>query len=152
MRNTFALAFYCRKSRMDKKGLAPVELAVGMNTSRSFINLPVKMAPDIFEKQLAAKKGNNLKAYIATIEGKIRDLKMDYSAIGKALTMEDVREYVKSGFYRSYTLEDLWTDFYESFKKFFEIYKRIVTIPLSSMVFQRKSVFLFLLIPFLPRA
>ncbi len=117
MRNTFALAFYCRKSRMDKKGLAPVELAVSMNTSRSFINLPVKMAPNIFEKQLAAKKGNDLKAYIATVEGKIRDLQMDYAAIGKALTMEVVREYVKSGFYRSYTLEDLWADFYESFKK-----------------------------------
>ena len=56
MRNTFALAFYCRKSRMDKKGLAPVELAVGMNTSRSFINLPVKMAPDIFETPCCLKE------------------------------------------------------------------------------------------------
>ena len=68
MRNTFALAFYCRKSRMDKNGLAPVELAVSINTQRGFINLPVKKDPETFDKQLSAKKNNDLKAYIAYVE------------------------------------------------------------------------------------
>lgn len=117
MRNTFNLAFYCRKSRMDKKGLAPLELAVSINNCRGFINLPVKKEPEVFEKQLAAKKGNELKEYIASVEEKIRELQMEYATEGKVITLDAIREYVKSGFYRSYTLEELWKDFYNSFKR-----------------------------------
>ena len=55
MRNTFDITFYCRKSRTNKKGLAPIELAISMNGERKFISLPVTMNPKLFEKQVIAK-------------------------------------------------------------------------------------------------
>ena len=39
MRNTFDITFYCRKSRMNKKGMAPIELAISMNGERKFISV-----------------------------------------------------------------------------------------------------------------
>lgn len=117
MRNTFNLAFYCRKSHMDKKGLAPIELAISLNRRRTFINLPQKYNPDSFVKQMASKKGNDLKEYIAFVEERIQSFQIKQASSGKAITIESIYEYVKSGFNTSYTLSELWADFYALFKK-----------------------------------
>lgn len=34
MRNTFDISFYCRKSKMNRKGLDPIELSISMNEER----------------------------------------------------------------------------------------------------------------------
>lgn len=116
MRNTFNLAFYCRSSHMDKKGFAPIELSLSMNSRRCLITLPMKMQPGTFEKQMAAKKNNELKAYVSSVEEHIRDLQMKYATAGKVLTLEDIQTFVKSGFNNSYTLNELWEEFFQSFK------------------------------------
>lgn len=117
MRNTFNLAFYCRTSHMDKKGLAPIELSVSLNARRCIIALPMKMNPGAFEKQMAAKKNNELKAYVSSVDERIHDLQMKYATAGKVLTLEDIQVFVKSGFNTSYTLNELWEDFFQAFKK-----------------------------------
>ena len=91
MRNTFNLAFYCRTSHMDKKGLAPIELSVSLNARRCIITLPMKMNPGAFEKQMAAKKNNELKAYVSSVDERIHDLQMEYATAGKVLTLEDIQ-------------------------------------------------------------
>lgn len=117
MRNTFNLAFYCRTSHMDKKGLAPIELSVSLNGRRCIIALPMKMNPGAFEKQMAAKKNNELKAYISSVDERIHNLQMKYATAGKVLTLDDIQVFVKSGFNTSYTMNELWEDFFQSFKK-----------------------------------
>ena len=72
MRNTLDMTFYCRKCKVNRKGLAPIELAVSMNGERRFINLPVKMAPDRFEKQVASKTTNDTKKYLESVESQIK--------------------------------------------------------------------------------
>ena len=61
MRNTLDMTFYCRKCKVNRKGLAPIELAISMNGERRFINLPMTMSPDRFEKQVASKTTNDTK-------------------------------------------------------------------------------------------
>ena len=55
MRNTFDIAFYCRSSKMNKKGLAPIEMSVSLQGERVFINLPMKMNPEFFGKCVSSK-------------------------------------------------------------------------------------------------
>lgn len=117
MRNTFDLAFYCRKSKMNQKGLAPIELAISVNGRRNFINLPITMTPDYFEKKLAAKKNNEVKEYLANVEEKIKNFQLQRVSAGQNPTMEQIMKYVKCGFCTDYTLGELWDDFFEAFRK-----------------------------------
>ena len=102
MRNTFDLAFYCRKSKMNQKGLAPIELAISVNGRRNFINLPITMNPDYFEKKLAAKKNNEVKEYLANVEEKIKNFQLQRVSAGQNPTMEQIMKYVKCGFCTDY--------------------------------------------------
>lgn len=49
MRYTFDISFYCGKSKVNKKGLAPIELSVSLNGERKFINLPMTMVENPLE-------------------------------------------------------------------------------------------------------
>ena len=46
-RQTFSTRFYCRKSKADKQGLAPVELSIVINGERTYIRLPRKERPEV---------------------------------------------------------------------------------------------------------
>ena len=117
MRNTFDITFYCRKSRMNKKGLAPIELAISMNGERKFISLPLTMNPTLFEKQIYAKTENGTKKYIAEVESKIKAYQIQRASEGLDYTIDTIREYVKGGFNANYTMQELWDDFFTSFRK-----------------------------------
>ncbi len=41
-RSTANVSFYCRESKKNKDGLAPIELVIILNTRRRFIQLPRK--------------------------------------------------------------------------------------------------------------
>ena len=74
MRNTFDIAFYCRSSRMNKKGLAPIEMSVSLNGDRTFINLPMKAQPRNFALQAASKRSNDIRNYLSMVENKMNTL------------------------------------------------------------------------------
>ncbi len=117
MRNTFDITSYCRKSRMNKKGLAPIELAISMNGERIFISLPVTMNPRQFEKQVIAKTENDTKKYLAEVESKIKAYQIQRASEGLDYSIDTIREYVKGGFNANYTMQELWDAFFTSFRK-----------------------------------
>ncbi len=102
---------------MNKKGLAPIELAISINGQRHFINLPITMSPDDFEKKLVAKKNNEVKEYLANVEEKIKDFQLQRISAGQNPTVEQIKGYVKNGFCNDYTLGKLWLEFFEVFRK-----------------------------------
>ena len=55
-RSTANVSFYCRESKIDKDGLAPIELVIVLNNRRSYIQLPRKEYPDQFKAQVKGKK------------------------------------------------------------------------------------------------
>ncbi len=82
MRNTLDMTFYCRKCKVNRKGLAPIELAISMNGERRFINLPMTMAPDRFEKQVASKTTNDTKKYLESVESQIKAFQLQRALLG----------------------------------------------------------------------
>lgn len=45
MRTTSSIQFYCRKSKCDRNGYAPLECSITLSGTRKFLNLPVKFKP-----------------------------------------------------------------------------------------------------------
>ena len=117
MRNTLDMTFYCRKCKVNRKGLAPIELAISMNGERRFINLPVTMEPDRFEKHVTAKTKNDTKKYLESVESQIKAFQIQRASENKALTIDTIREYVKNGFNTNYTMLELWNSFFTNFHK-----------------------------------
>ena len=117
MRNTFNIAFYCRRSRMNKKDLAPIEMSVSLHGERVMINLPLKTNPESFDKMVSSKKANEVKNYLSMVESKMNSLQMMMAATDRRLTTDLIREYVRGGFQFSYTLGELWSDYSNSLHK-----------------------------------
>ena len=69
MRNTFDIAFYCRSSRMNKNGIAPIEMSVSLNGERAFVNLPMKAEPGKFASQAKSTKSNAGKNAATSMSG-----------------------------------------------------------------------------------
>lgn len=107
-RTTFNIAFFCRESKTNKQGLAPIELSINLNGDRKFINLPRKEKPCDFNRK---RKSQDLEDYLSLIRTRVNGIMTDMLANGEPLTTEAIREYIRSGGYKSYTVGDLFTDY-----------------------------------------
>ena len=61
-RNTANVSFYCRESKKNKDGLAPIELSLVINRKRCYVQLPRKEDPAQFKRELMSKNWSDLKA------------------------------------------------------------------------------------------
>ena len=59
MRATHSINFYCRQSKANKQGYAPIELSITLNGRRVFINLPRSEKPDDFKSLFQSKISNS---------------------------------------------------------------------------------------------
>ena len=66
-KNTANLSFYCRESKKNKDGKAPIELSLIINGERCYIQLPRKESPNEFQRAVSAKKNNDIKEYLEGI-------------------------------------------------------------------------------------
>lgn len=108
MRTTFSLSYYCRKSKADRSGLAPIELGITINGCRKFINLPRKCDPKIFGYKHRPK---DIEDYLSLMRSRINEICNEMIANGEPVTTEALRAYVRFGGYKSYTINDLFTDY-----------------------------------------
>lgn len=114
MRNCFNVQFYCRKSKTTKNGTAPIELSVNLNGKRSFFNLPYKVRPEDFARKRQPKP---IKDYCDLMRGRINEILTDMLSHDEPLTTERILGYLRSGGYKSYTIEDLFNDFLSILKQ-----------------------------------
>ncbi len=59
---TFDISFYCRESKANREGLAPVEMSIIINGERCIITLPRKEKLGEFKRNLHSKRDNDTKA------------------------------------------------------------------------------------------
>lgn len=111
VRNTANVSFYCRESKKNKDGLAPIELSLVINGKRCFIQLPRKEAPADFKRDLNSKKDNDLKDYLRSIRVRLNEIVTTFLRDGEALTAAALRDYFKTGGYVLYTVGDLFDDY-----------------------------------------
>ena len=113
-RTTFSIAFVCRESKKNKCGLAPVELSICLNGDRKFINLPRKEKPSEFNRKHRSK---DIEDYLSLIRTRVNEIMTEMLANGEPITTEAIREYVRTGGYKSYTVGQLFTDYLKLLSK-----------------------------------
>jgi len=111
MRITSSICFYCRQSKTDKQGLAPIELSLIINGNRVFINLPRKEYPEEFKKALAQKRNNPIKEYLFEVRNKFNEIQTEMLRANIPLSAQTLKDYYKTGGVKPYTLENLWNDY-----------------------------------------
>ena len=86
IRNTANVSFYCRESKKNKDGLAPIELSLIINGKRCYVQLPRKEAPAAFKQEVNSKKDNDLKDYIRSVRACLNQIETELLKEGEALT------------------------------------------------------------------
>ena len=110
-RNTANVSFYCRESKKNKDGYAPIELSLVINGKRVFVQLPRKERPEQFKKEVCGRKNTDLKDYLASVRIRLNEIETAFIRDGEALTAEGLKEYFKTGGYVLYTVGDLFSDY-----------------------------------------
>lgn len=108
MRTTQSLQFYCRQSKANKDGLSPMELSIILNGERKFINLPVKFSPKEFNRTRPPKE---ITESINAWRYRITDHTTQMMNQGIPVTAESLREVIRTGGVRHYTVGDLFNDY-----------------------------------------
>ena len=110
-RQTFDINFYCRKSKADKDGFAPVELSIIINGERCYLRLQRKERPEEFKNAMESKKSNDLKGFIEKQRILINKVTEEMAFAEVELTAENLKECLKKGGVPNfYSLGQLWKD------------------------------------------
>jgi integrase len=105
------MRFYCRKSKADKQGLAPVELSISINGERTYLRLPRKERPEVFAKEYKSKRNNAINVYCENQRTHLNEVVEEMQFAGIELTATNLKEcYKRGGIAPLYTLGQLWHD------------------------------------------
>ena len=102
MKTTQSIAFYCRASKANKSGLAPIELGITVNGRRLFVNLPRKEKPREFERGY-----DDLSTYLSAVRLRVNEVITELTLNGTPVTADSIREYMRYGGRKSYTVQRL---------------------------------------------
>ncbi len=111
IRNTANVSFYCRESKKNKDGVAPIEMSLIINGKRCIVQLPRKEAPAAFKRAINSKRGNDTKDYLETVRKRINEIETSLIREGLALTADILKSYFRNGGYQIYTIMDLFNDY-----------------------------------------
>ena len=101
--------FYCRKSKVNRKGLSPIEMSIIINGQRLIMSVGMNYSPSAFVKD--SKKGELL-AYLQSCEHRVYDLAMQMSVTGKVSLSELKKAYARGSLVEVYTLKQMIDDFF----------------------------------------
>lgn len=114
VRTTYSISYYCRKSKENKAGLAPLELCICINGERLFINLPVKFSSKEFNKK---RKPAYIEDILTQFRVKTCDCICDLMQQGLPISATNLKEYMRTGGVKQNTLKMIVTDFLSYTKK-----------------------------------
>lgn len=114
LRCTQSVSFYCRTSKQNKQGLAPLELSIVINGDRVFIQLPVKFYPKDFAKK---RKPTEIENIINQYRVKVNESICDLMSQGLPVTTTTLRNYLKTGGTKTNILTTLVAEFLNQTKK-----------------------------------
>ena len=109
-------SFYCRESKAGKKGTAPIEMSIVLGGKRAFINLPRQEKPKAFHKAMAETRDNDIKRFCNAMERNAKAAITDIVDKGLSLTAEDLRQYLKYGGMKPYTIGELFEDYLKALR------------------------------------
>ena len=111
-------SFRVRKQKIDRNGLAPIELTININRERSTLQLPMKIQPSEFERLRASKRANYINTYCEHERVKVYRTVTQLQAMGREVTTEAVKKVLKNGYSScSYRISDLRDDYIKILRK-----------------------------------
>ena len=110
-RTTATISFYCRESRADRNGLAPIEAAITLNGRRTFFSLPRKEQPKRFLKELKKRGDSELKEWCDLMRSRMYAVQTELIKQGIPITASTIRDYAKHGGVKMSRLDELIADF-----------------------------------------
>ena len=111
MRTTFNIGFVCRQSKVSRSGKSPVEMSIVINGKRTYLVLPRKEDPKMFQKLITSRRMNPLKEYLEQMYQKVLAAQTELMREGKTVTALTIKEYIQNGCTNSYTVEELFRDY-----------------------------------------
>ena len=108
MRATFCISFYCRGSKVNKNGLAPLELSIVVNQERLFLNLPSRLNPNEFNKK---RKPTYIEDLLNAYRVRVNEVCATIMNDGLPITANTLREYLKTGGTKSKTIQSLFDEY-----------------------------------------
>lgn len=127
MRTTFSLSFYCRESKANKAGLAPLECGVNVNGTRVFVNLPQKFSPNEFNRK---RQPDYVQDAISLWRQIGNEAINGILAQGQPLTAANLKDVMQSGGVKSLTLSRLWD-------KYLEVVRKKVGVSITDGVYRK---------------
>ena len=107
-KTTFSISYYCRTCKVNKQGLAPLELCININGERTFVNCPVKFFPKDFNKK---RQSNEIQTIVNQYRNKVNEIIGDMMHHQQPITASSLKQWIKTGGVKVYTLDMLCTDF-----------------------------------------
>lgn len=108
-RQTFNVGFYCRASKRNRLGFAPIELSINVCGERKYVALPRKERPDIFKKQASSKRMNATREFCALWYAKVNDAVLSLTTKSLSVTVDGIKaELFGTGDKRAETVLELW--------------------------------------------
>ena len=95
IRNTANVSFYCRESKKNKDGVAPIEMSLIINGKRCFVQLPRKEVPTDFRRAVNSKRGNDTKDYLDAVRRRVNEIETDLIREGLSLTADILKRYFR---------------------------------------------------------
>ncbi len=108
MRTTFTINYYCRDSKKSKKGEAPIECSVIINGERVLFNLPMKARPEDFNRK---RKPKELEDFLDIEKTRVKTVVNEMLEANIPVTPANLREYLRNGGVKSYTIRKLFDDY-----------------------------------------
>lgn len=113
MRTTTSIRAYCRKCKADKNGLSPIEIAITLNGQRKFFTTSLKCDEKTFKK----KCPQNIAKYIDSMRDNLVTTIAEMTSQGIPLNADRIRTAIQKGGLLSYTIADLFDDYFIILKK-----------------------------------
>ena len=105
---TFSTTYYCRNSKANKAGVAPLELCIVINQQRVFINLPVKFSPKEFAKK---RRPADIEQIITQYRIRVNEIIADMMQQHQPITAASLKSWLQTGGTKTYTLAMLCKEF-----------------------------------------
>lgn len=98
MNTTSSITFYCRQSKADRNGNAPIEVSVTYGGERIISTLPRRCKPKDFRRDMESKTINPIREYTSVIASKVEDLQLKCLIEGRLFNKDLLRSNIKYGF------------------------------------------------------
>lgn len=120
-RTSFSTTYYCRNSKANKAGLAPLEVCITINGERIILNLPMKFYPKEFNKK---RKPAYVEQVLQEFRVKICACICDLMQNDIPISVTNLREWLRTGGIKTYTLSMLVDDFMKQLNCSTKIYRK----------------------------